>query len=544
MKKQTLFLIGMAAAVVTLTGCSSNEGSEQVTRKSRTLTITQSAVQQKSILVDQGENGLNATWEMGDQMTVYNQSYPAAGYATVKASASTKNANFVGKADCQAGVVLRLFYPKVSESGSVTDATNNGTLTLDISNQKGTLEDIQQHFDFNYGQATVTAVDEETATANAGTTENLMAICKFTFKSEGSYLKKISSVKISGVPTTATFTLSARNTPALTPATTASTINISADGMDNAVYVALFPGETTPTFTLTAGENTYEGTLPASTLKAGKFYNSVVVEITKTGDAPVADYVEVCGTKWAKGNLWYDPVNGGDEGFLENWRIAPNQWEWIGYDQDVSTINYNNLQIKDNFTWATTSTEPYNTSSSGRLFPATNLGYLYDEYRNTQIPDEYDVALNATNNKWRMPKYTELEQLANDASYQYGYYELSNNTKVYGVLFTNPNGERKTDLSSKKLSEEEISTGLFLPAGGFIRYGKNRGFSSSNPTNREGVYPSSFCSYIYNTGNTVFANMLFFSNTVLEDASSFKDEYYRSVNEETVQFKIRPVLNE
>ena len=486
MKKQTLFLIGMAAAVVTLTGCSSNEGSEQVTRKSRTLTITQSAVQQKSILVDQGENGLNATWEMGDQMTVYNQSYPAAGYATVKASASTKNTNFVGKVDCQASDVLRLFYPKVSESGSVTDATNNGTLTLDISNQKGTLEDIQQHFDFNYGQATVTAVDEETATANAGTTENLMAICKFTFKSEGSYLKKISSVKISGVPTTATFTLSASNTPALTPATTASTINISADGMDNAVYVALFPGETTPTFTLTAGESTYEGTLPASTLKAGKFYNSVVVETTKTGDAP-KDYIEVCGIKWAKGNLLYDAVNGGQEGFQENWRISKEPWDYYnsseGNQRDVFNFGVIDLSV---------------TNELHRIGDHAAQMYISEGGSNTQnynLAKYGDVAFWASFGKYRSPRYRDLAILVNDASRQYGYF-TKDNTKYYGWLYTTPQGDVPVvNNEEKEFNREELNKGFFLrKATGKQTYLTSESYSNGNGARTKRIFDCSYSS--------------------------------------------------
>ncbi len=310
-----------------------------------------------------------------------------------------------------------------------------------------------------------------------------MAICKFTFKSEGSYLKKISSVKISGVPTTATFTLSASSTPALTPATTASTINISADGMDNAVYVALFPGETTPTFTLTAGESTYEGTLTASTLKAGKFYNGVVVEATKTGDAPAADYVEVCGTKWAKGNLWYDPVNGGDEGFQENWRIAPNQWEWIGYDKEVigtldgykgSYIDNRGERIRDFFQYGALSiTEiqshqfSFSDDISGKFFTYT-LNTSNRITNLTEVPREYamfgDIVADVSNGKYRLPSILDIDRLYFSANFQIGYYVSPSGKKVGGVLFTSPQGERIIDKTNLvEFTSDDLERGLFLP---------------------------------------------------------------------------------
>lgn len=556
MKKQTLFLIGMAAAVVTLTGCSSNEEGSQVVRKMRTLTITQTSAQQKSILVDQGENGLNATWEMGDQMTVYNQSYPAAGYAIVKASASTKNTNFVGKVDCQAGDVLRLFYPKVSESGSVTDATNNGTLTLDISNQKGTLEDIQQHFDFNYGQATVTAVDEETATANAGTTENLMAICKFTFKSEGSYLKKISSVKISGVPTTATFTLSASNTPALTPATTASTINISADGMDNAVYVALFPGETTPTFTLTAGESTYEGTLTASTLKAGKFYNSVVVEATKTGDAP-KDYIEVCGIKWAKGNLQYNSVEGGDEGFQENWRIAPTQWSNFGesYDWDKYREHFLKFKITQDEKYYLFYLSSVFRDYYGDLYYSpseTTTAYSSSTFSKTsrfEDANRGDLAFWASKGKYRLPSYTEANRLYTQASWRYGTYTVDGKT-IYGLLLYEAEGERVApdkiyENEIEQFTESDIASGLFLPQiGTYYLAGQN--YTDLTYRIRPTIYDEGYISHaLISFGNRVNSSGNYYSEVKQYSIPSGPTNSSNSSSKRFYEyFPIRPVLNE
>lgn len=65
-----------------------------------------------------------------------------------------------------------------------------------------------------------------------------------------------------------------------------------------------------------------------------------------------ADYVEVCGIKWAKGNLQYDAVNGGNSAFQRNWRIAPYQWYYYHYNENISsyTAKTTDNQI-DHFTW-------------------------------------------------------------------------------------------------------------------------------------------------------------------------------------------------
>ena len=358
--KTIIYFSILATSVFMFASCSSNSNEEVPNdngRKQRMLTVVPKAQPgTRSSLTDQGSQGLSSMWEMGDEMTVYNKTYPSSGYHTIKATSTSKAANFVGTADCEVNDQLRLFYPSLGTKGAVTDPAGNGTLTLDISEQKGTLEDIQQHYDFFYGEATVGEVTDNAAVANAELSQNLTVICKFTFKCNKEYLKDISSVEVTNVAPKAAFALSSRTTPILTPSA-AGTINVVAtDNIDNSVYVTLFPGETVPSFTVMAADGKYEGALSAATLQAGKFYN-VVVETARTGEGSVdsgsnPDYVEVCGIKWAKGNLEYDPVNGGDPGFMENWRIAPTQWHFVGYDKGYDiNINIADEPIKDKFWW-------------------------------------------------------------------------------------------------------------------------------------------------------------------------------------------------
>ena len=559
MKRIQLLMMAFFTLCV-LASCSSDDDSnnsekKESIRKERILTIKQSGsaahlIQTRTILKDQGEDGIYASWEMGDETSIYNKTYPSAGYMMVKASSSSKNTNFSGMVNCEQGDILRMFYPKVNNTGSVSDAGNSGILTLDISKQKGTLEDIQLNYDFCYGEATVTSVTDETATADMGTSENLMAICKFTFKSGNDYIKGINNVKISGVAPSATYTLSASNTPLLTPDQTENFINIFANNIDNTVYVVLFPGSTHPTFTVTANGGLYEGELRESNLQAGKFYN-VVVSMTRTGDAPNADYVEVCGIKWAKGNLQYDPINGGDEGFMENWRIAPTQWHYVGYDKTTDFNPYDE-EIKDNFSLGQLGENAYsdtkyhlpgseNVDISGKLFYSS-----VNNYGETNLFDKAnlgDLAFWASKGKYRTPRYSDMKILNDNASCQYGYI-IVNNMNINGVLFYNPDNERIINRTSRLLTDEELEKGLFIPNAGRLyslttfhqNYTTTKTILQYN--NAQGFYMSSSIFY-----NSAAQNKYFYClHTSSTNTITLSQEKPYPANNQYFQYKIRPIL--
>lgn len=485
MKTRVYFSI-LATSVFMFASCSSNDNQEMSNdngRKLRKLTVVQKTQPgTRSSITDQGFQGLSSVWEMGDEMTVYNKTYPSSGYHAIKATSTSKTANFVGTADCEVNDQLRLFYPSIGTEGTVTDPDGNGTLTLDISEQKGTLEDIQQHYDFFYGEATVAEVTDDAAVADADLSQNLATICKFTFKCNKEYVKDISSVEVTNVAPTATFTLSSRTAPTLTPSAAGAINVVAADNIDNSVYVTLFPGETAPSFTVMAADGKYEGTLSAATLQAGKFYN-VVVETARTGEGTggsgsAPDYVEVCGIKWAKGNLEYDPVNGGDPGFMENWRIAPTQWYFVGYDKDQN-YNFDEESIKDYFWWNNIlspfdlSGKSYGTTNrtddiSGKFFYSDSESGSDGDYSTTVpagIANRGDLAYYVSNKQYRLPTNAHIKILVNEASYQWGYY-MAGDVKVYGILFTTPNGSRTTSTyaQSVELFDADLEKGLFLPA--------------------------------------------------------------------------------
>ena len=561
MKKRLFYmlpviLMAMMGSCASENGTDENQSAQPTSRKLRKLTITQNGTTRsavgttRSILIDKGEEGIYASWEMGDELTVYNKTYPGAGYSTIKATSSTKTANFSGTVDCEVNDNLRFFYPSISEEGSVTES--NGTLTLDISKQKGTLEDIQLHYDFNYGEATITAVTDETATGDAGLTEYISAICKFTFKCNKEYIKKISSVEISNVVPSATFTLSARNNPELNLSDVGK-IDVTSNKVDNSVYVTLFPGATAPTFTVMASDGKYEGTISSSTLTAGKFYD-VVVETIRTGegtgdntggengsgiDVNPSDYIEVCGVKWAKGNLQYDPVNGGDEGFMENWRIAPAQWHFVGYEKLPASPNLNTKidisdeEINDNF-YIGRLTEgktlmPYNaTIISGKLY----AGNYFEETDSWVQATLGDLAYYRSNKRFRLPTLGELRILDQKASRQYGYYLTSNGIKIYGYFFTTPSGERIINTTVRIITDEEMEQGLFLPIAGF-RSGNQLVFNSGSQ---------------YAAGSRDYFSGSVATQTV-ESCQTLQTpwtntNYYFEISNSSNRIKIRPVLYE
>lgn len=479
MKKQ-LFSLATILVAIALSSCSSDESAANTepTRTPKQLTIRQDVSTKtdeggtRSILTDNGEKGLSATWEMGDEMSVYNKTYSAAGFETVTAQNSSKNTSFTGEVTCEKNDELRLFYPAVAESGSVT-TSGNGNLTLDISNQKGTLEDIQLHYDFNYGSATVESVTDNQATANAGSTKNLMAICKIRFKVGNGYIDNIKDVYIVNVPTTATFSLSARYDPEMVVDTKLSTLSIEySNGSDKPCYIALFPGETQPTvYAETEDGKIYTYSLSKANLNAGKYYN-LTLSMKRTNIVVATDWLKVCGIKWAKGNLLYNSSSEGDVGFMSHWSIAKNQCYFADYNNST-THNVSSNTEKDHYTWG-----QLDVSSSTEWVPGEDGTYYISKKLYTKGTTETtkfesakfgDLAYWASYGKFRLPTNDEMNSLMSKASIQYGSITY-NGVKIYGILFTDPmDGSPVKNGKETVLTDEDLSKGLFLPCAGEVQ---------------------------------------------------------------------------
>lgn len=192
-------------------------------------------------------------------------------------------------------------------------------------------------------------------------------------------------------------------------------------------------------------------------------------------DKDNSGFVEVCGIKWAKGNLQYDAINGGNNTFHENWRIAPTQWYFYRYNE--GTTSYEALKTDkqvDHFTWGvcgdwdflhdvTIYSTAMNTNINSKMFVDADCKTETTDYESAKYGD---IAYWASKGQYRMPTVDEINVLTNDASYQYGFYLTKDGIKIHGYLFTTPNGNRTTNNSEIQLTSEDLSEGLFLPMAG------------------------------------------------------------------------------
>ena len=279
--------------------CSSDddgsENTEQNTdgRKLRQLTIAEVPIT-RATLTD-NTSSLSAAWSAGDEATYFNltshtEDDLVLDFGVLSASSANATSNFTGTVRCKTGDQIALFYPATYNSESTgpvtTSGTNRGKFTIDLSGQKGTLNDIAANYHYVYGVGDVTATSErmgtETASATISSMKSLLAVCKFTFN-DGSNTIPVKTLDIGYgndlYPLTGTVEPSVNASSVIaTPNNTWTnplTVTLASEKEDG-VYVALFPcGNQNAEefhFTVTVSKVTYTCTASA-TLKAGKFYN-------------------------------------------------------------------------------------------------------------------------------------------------------------------------------------------------------------------------------------------------------------------------------
>lgn len=216
----------------------------------------------------------------------------------------------------------------------------------------------------------------------------------------------------------------------------------------------------------------------------GKYY--VYNSISNGFDVPPmeegytsADYVEVCGVKWAKGNLQYDAINGGNRSFQENWRIASNQWHFYHYNEGVTSyVAQKTDKQVDHFTWGVCGNWSYlhdntiyssakNTDINSKMYVDVDCKTVTTQYEDAKYGD---IAYWASKGQYRLPTVDEINALINDASYQYGYYVTSDGIEVHGILFTTPKTEKVGNNQEILLTDSDMSAGLFLPKAGASPY--------------------------------------------------------------------------
>lgn len=239
--------------------------------------------------------------------------------------------------------------------------------------------------------------------------------------------------------------------------------------------------------------------IDTQTMRSGlSFGRGVKSELSYTMSAPPVvieiPFVEVCGVKWALGNLSYD-AGGGDKGFRDGWKLAPEQWSYLYYNQRTAFNSqskpYNGTPQRTDVASASTSYDHFNWFGIGDSYsnvaeayaipsPGSDLsGKMFSDQACERAVTDFeqaafgDIAYWASNGYCRTPRVDELRTLCEDASVKYGHCvapdpsDASGVINVWGYLFTNPVGERVVELSSDNLiSEDEIKSGLFLPTSG------------------------------------------------------------------------------
>ena len=297
-KTAFLGMVFLGAFSAVLTSCSSDDNesgsTEQPTdgRKLRQLTITDVPIT-RAMLTD-NTTSLGATWSAGDKATYFNlSSYTSTvmHFGTLISSKAATKSTFTGTVQCDQGEKIALFYPATDP---FTSGSDRGTFAINLSGQKGTLEDVANNYHYIYGVGVITSVTDNTANATIASTKSLLAVCKFTFKDKDNTNVGIPVKELTIGYGNELYPLTGKVTPSNNAssvvANTAAantwnplTVTLVDEKVDGVVYVALFPCGNEERekfhFTVTGSAGTYTGTATAK-LNAGKFY-PVTLNLTK-----------------------------------------------------------------------------------------------------------------------------------------------------------------------------------------------------------------------------------------------------------------------
>ena len=281
-------------------------------------------------------NTLNATWAVGEQVRVYNETTgeDLGGYLTPDSNGETA-------------------YLSGTLTGEVTegDRLTLKFLAPNYSSQAGTLAYIAANCDYAIAENIEVTSAENGIIGTEGTADfvNQQAIVKFRLIHEGDNPLNVTEFVITA----------GSNTYTVTPASAT-----------NVLYVAI-PGYIGGmTFTATDGTNNYTHTKAVADLYNGHYYTT---EIDMTLVPAAAGYgpFSVSSTKqvyFSDGNLQYDSNN-------QIWQFAANQWDVIGNAAGNTNITVDgipdNSGIVDLFgwvgassSWITGSTKQYGISYS------------------------------------------------------------------------------------------------------------------------------------------------------------------------------------
>lgn len=176
-QKSIMMLAALLMAGVTVTSCSNEDSIADVqSAKSGNYSMSVKATKGNDVLsraLAITDGSLNATWTTGDKVYVYDVSTKTVIgelIAQEDGAESTLKGIFYDEATIpDVGDLLALLFPKT---------------TFDYKNQKGTLEDIAENYDYALANVTITVKDEvnKTITTTDAAFTNAQSIVKFTLK--------------------------------------------------------------------------------------------------------------------------------------------------------------------------------------------------------------------------------------------------------------------------------------------------------------------------------------------------------------------------
>lgn len=183
MKKHLFFWASLLVAGLALTACGGDDADDS---SDKTTPVAPTGKQTWTVTVGAGvmtrglNDDLSPKWSADDEVYVYHGSTKV---GTLKPTAASDNGSVT-----LTGELENSDYSTASGYNTLNlrykyGATGNFSETPNYSGQKGTIEDIAEHYDYMNAEVTITAVDNtaKTLTTSTATFQNLQSIFELTF---------------------------------------------------------------------------------------------------------------------------------------------------------------------------------------------------------------------------------------------------------------------------------------------------------------------------------------------------------------------------
>lgn len=308
-------------------------------------------------------------------------------------------------------------------------------------------------------------------------------------------------------------------------------------------------------------------------------FSSKMIGIIERLDPVDVEYIEVCGIKWAKGNL-QAKQGVAQKGMQDGWRIAPSQWHFFkykeAYDYAVekgeglpTRYDYSNKTEEfEHFTFGALARNArfYSDAEGNWMRPAVEgldiQGKIFsdrqglkevsgrDRWENsgtfTSANSEIygDLAYWASRGAYMTPTFEQLNKLYTEADVQFGYV-VDEGYKIWGIYFSDPitPGVPTINQDDREITSAELEKGVFLPKAGRRN---NSSSSSIISGTQQCTYRSStyidigICGAGALTGTELsYSHVLHFTGSEMLWQNSLTSAYDNGAG-----FLIRPIVNE